>query len=125
MHTDGRFAYFYDFLTPFFFIYIGMQTDLAALVSTLHIGLVLFIAATFAKLISTAAPALLSMDRSDALALGVSMIPRAEIALVVMYACRAIDERIVPPEVFAGMVMVSLATCIVSPILLRRMLTRA
>lgn len=124
VHTDGRFTYFYDFLTPFFFIHIGMQTDLTALASTLDIGLVLFIAAAFAKFVSTVVPALLSMDRGDALTLGVSMIPRAEIALVVMYECRAIDERLIPPEAFAGMVLVSLATCIFSPILLRRMLSR-
>jgi hypothetical protein len=64
------------------------------------------------------------MNLKDALTIGVSMIPRAEIALVVMYECRAIDEQVVPPEVFAGMVMVTLGTCIVSPILLRRMLSR-
>lgn len=124
VHTDGRFGYFYDFLTPFFFIFIGMQTDLMPLISSFDTGLVLLVAAALAKFISTAAPALLSMSRNDALALGVSMMPRAEIALVVMYACRTIDERIVPPEVFAGMVIVSLGTCIVSPILLRRMLSK-
>jgi Kef-type K+ transport system membrane component KefB len=122
VHTDARFAYFYDFLTPFFFIYIGMQTDLGTLIRSIDIGLVLFVAAVFAKLVSTVAPALLTMNRNDAITLGVSMIPRAEIALVIMYECRAIDERIVPTEVFAAMVLVSLATCIVSPILLRRLL---
>ncbi len=125
VHTDGRFTYFYDFLTPFFFIHIGMQTDLTVMASSMDIGLILFAAAALAKLVSTAIPALLSMDGKDALMLGVGMMPRAEIALVVMYECRAIDERIVPSEVFAGMVLVSLATCIVAPILLRQMLSRA
>ena len=122
VHTDGRFVYFFELLTPFFFINIGMQTDLAALVQSVDIGLVLFVAAALAKVLSTAVPALLTMTRRDALTLGVSMIPRAEIALVVMYECRAIDERIVPPDIFAAMVLVSLASCIVAPILLRRML---
>lgn len=122
VRTDGSFTYFYDFLTPFFFIHIGMQTDLAVLLDSFDVGLVLFIAAALSKLVFTAAPALLSMGGRDALNLGVSMIPRAEIALVVVYECQAIDERIVPPEVFAGMVLVSLATSIVSPIALRRML---
>jgi Kef-type K+ transport system membrane component KefB len=67
----------------------------------------------------TTAPALLSMGRRDAMNLGFSMIPRAEIALVVIYECRQIDERIVPSEVFAGMVFVSLATSILSPVILR------
>jgi Kef-type K+ transport system membrane component KefB len=125
VHTDGRFLYFYDLLTPFFFIHIGMQIDLSSLVGNLGVGIVLFLAAAAAKLVSTALPAIVSMDKRDALILAVSMVPRAEIALVVLYACRAVDERIVPPDVFAAMVVVSLGTCIVSPILLRRMLSRA
>jgi Kef-type K+ transport system membrane component KefB len=63
------------------------------------------------------------MNKRDAVNLGVSMVPRAEIALVVIYECQAIDERIVPPEMFAGMVLVSLVTSIISPIALRRILT--
>lgn len=85
-------------------------------------GLVLFIAAALSKLVFTAAPALLSMAARDALNLSVSMIPRAEITLVVVYEYQAIDERIIPPAVLAGMVLVSLASSIVSPIALRRML---
>ena len=123
VRTDGRFSYIYDLLTPFFFIHIGMQTDVGALLSTLDIGLVLFIAAAGVKLVSTALPALLSMNRSHALMLGLSMVPRAEIALVVMYTCSAIDPALVPDDVFASMVLVSLATCIVAPVMLRKMLS--
>jgi Kef-type K+ transport system membrane component KefB len=122
VRTDGSFTYFYEFLTPFFFIHIGMQTDLTVLADVAGIGLLLFIAAVLSKLIFTFLPALLSMTLRDALNLGVSMIPRAEIALVVIYECRAIDERIVSPEVFAAMVFVALATSIAAPIALRQML---
>lgn len=120
VRTDGSFTYFYELLAPFFFIHIGMQVDLATLLQSLDIGLMLFVVAAGSKFLFTAAPALLSMQRRDAVNLGVSMIPRAEIALVVIYECRAIDASIVPDNVFAGMVLVSLATCIVSPIILRR-----
>ncbi|XOV84011.1 MAG: cation:proton antiporter [bacterium] len=122
VRTDGRFSYIYDLLTPFFFIHIGMQTDLGALLTALDIGFVLFIAAAAVKVVSTALPALVSMNRTHALMLGVSMVPRAEIALVVMYTCRAIDPTLVPDDVFASMVLVCLASCIVAPIMLRRML---
>ena len=122
VHSDAGFSYFYDLLTPFFFIHIGMQTDLSVLFSAIDVGLVLFVVAVLSKIIFTVLPALLSMNRGDALRLGVSMIPRAEIALVVIYECRAIDERLVSPEVFAGMVLVTLATCIASPVMLRRLL---
>jgi Kef-type K+ transport system membrane component KefB len=123
VRTDGRFSYIYDLLTPFFFIHIGMQTDVEALFTALDIGLVLFVAATGIKLVSAALPALLSMNRTHALMLGLSMVPRAEIALVVMYTCRAIDPALVPDDVFASMVLVSLATCIVAPVMLRKMMS--
>jgi Kef-type K+ transport system membrane component KefB len=122
VRTDGRFSYIYDLLTPFFFIHIGMQTDVTAMLSSLDLGVVLFIAATAVKVVSTALPALLSMNRRYALILGLSMVPRAEIALVVMYTCSLIDPGLVPAEVFASMVLVSLGTCIFAPVVLRRML---
>jgi Kef-type K+ transport system membrane component KefB len=122
VRTDGSFSYFYDFLTPFFFIHIGMQTDIGTLARALDTGFVLFVAAALAKLVFTGLPALLSMPRRDALTLGVSMIPRAEIALVVLYACQTVDPSVVPDEVFAGMVLASLITCIVSPLVTRRLL---
>jgi Kef-type K+ transport system membrane component KefB len=124
VRTDGGFTYLYEFLTPFFFIHIGMQVDPIALFGSLHVGLVLFVVASLSKLVFTMAPALLTMNRSDAFNLGVSMMPRAEIALVVIYECRAIAPGIVSPDVFAGMVLVALATSIVSPLILRKSLSR-
>ena len=123
VRTDGSFTYFYEFLTPFFFIHIGLQTDLTALADAVSVGIVLFVAAALSKLAFTYAAACASMPGRDALNLGVSMIPRAEIALVVIYECRAIDEDMVSHDVFAGIVLMSLATCIVAPVALRRMLS--
>ena len=122
VHTDARFGYFYEFLTPFFFIHIGMRTDLSALTETLGIGLVLLGVAALAKFLGVTGPALLTMPRKDAIELGVSMIPRAEIALVVMYQGLEFREGLVSAEIFAAMVLVSVGTCVVPPILLRRML---
>ncbi len=125
VRTDGSFTYFYEFLTPFFFIHIGMQVDMSALVEVLPLGLVLIAAAILAKFVFTAAPALLSMSKRDAAALGASMIPRAEIALVVVYECRAIEPSSVSAEVFAAMVLVAVTTCIASPVWVRRILRQA
>ncbi len=124
VRTDGGFTYLHELLAPFFFIHIGMQTDVAALAGAVDTGLLLLLAAAASKLIFTFLPAILSMGSREAMALGVSMIPRAEIALVVVYECRLIDPEIVPPTVFSGMVLVSLGTSMLSPILLRRLLDR-
>jgi Kef-type K+ transport system membrane component KefB len=48
VHSDAKFAYFYELFTPFFFINIGMQVDPAALVTALGLGMTLFVAAPHA-----------------------------------------------------------------------------
>ncbi len=123
VREEGRFQYFYDFLTPFFFVYIGLQTDLTLVLSELALGCMLLAAAVLSKVIGTYLPALLSVSREDALTLGLSMMPRAEIALVVLVEARAVNDAYVPDELFAAMIFVSLATCILTPILVRRRLT--
>jgi len=124
VRTDGRFAYFYEFLTPFFFIHIGMQVDPDVVLPSLDTGLILALVAASGKLVGIAVPALFMLDRSAALEMGVSMIPRAEIALVIVHQCRQLNEDYVSPEIYAGMVVVALATSVLSPLLLRHLLPR-
>lgn len=88
----------------------------------LGIVALLFLAAVLGKFAGVAGPALLSLGRNDAILLGISMIPRAQIALVIMYQCLQFGEDIVPAQIFTGMVLVLLATCILSLIVLRHML---
>lgn len=125
VRTSARFTYFYEFFTPFFFIYVGMQVEPDAFLTSVDVGIVLFVVAGLGKVIGVALPALLSLRVADAILLGISMIPRAEIALVVVYQCSQFGERVVPAPVLAGMVLVSLATSITSPMLLRRLLGKS
>lgn len=124
VRTEGRFSNFYEFLTPFFFIQIGMQVHPGAVVGSLGLGAVLFVFAVLGKFVGVAGTAWLSMRGRDAAVLGVSMIPRAEIALVVVYQCSLLEHSIVSREVFSAMVLVSVVTSVASPMLLRRMLGR-
>ena len=52
------------------------------------------------------------------------MIPRAEIVMVIMQQGQQLGNWAVSSEVFAAMTMVSAATCILSPLLLRPLLRR-
>lgn len=124
VRTDGRFGYFYEFLTPFFFIYIGMQVDPDVIFTSLDTGLILALAAASAKFVGVAGPALLALGKHPALLLGVSMIPRAEIALVIVHQCHQLNQEYVSAEVFAAMVVVALATSLLAPLPLRRLLAR-
>jgi Kef-type K+ transport system membrane component KefB len=122
VQTDARFAYFYEFFTPFFFVHIGMQVDPGAVSNAFVLGVLLFLVAVLAKFIGVSGVAGLLIKKSDAVLLGISMMPRAEIALVVLYQCSKVGVDIVSEEVFAAMVFVSLASSIFAPLLLRRVL---
>jgi hypothetical protein len=55
--------------------------DPGTVLSSLSIGLVLLVPAVLGKFVGVSLPALLTVSRLDAVRLGVSMVPRAEIAL--------------------------------------------
>lgn len=122
VHTNTRFGYFYEFLAPFFFIHIGMQIDPSTIVPAFGLASILFIPAALGKFLGVAAPSLRIVKRREAVLLGLSMIPRAEIAMVVIYQCRQLGDDIISDKVFAAMVVVSVMTSIVSPLLLRWLL---
>lgn len=120
VRTDAKFAYFYELFTPFFFIHIGMQIDPTSLIPSLDLGILLFIVAALGKFIGVAIPALRYLEKRNASLLGVSMIPRAEIALVIIFQCRQLGDEIISDELFAAFVFMSLASSIFSPLILRR-----
>jgi Kef-type K+ transport system membrane component KefB len=61
-------------------------------------------------------------DKKSALLIGISMIPRAEIALIVMQKGRGLGSQILPSNVFSAMILVCMITCTVVPLILRQIL---
>lgn len=118
-HAYGAFL---DLFMPFFFIGIGLTLAPGALVSALTLGLPLVAVAIAGKLIGTTAPALLATDWTGAILLGTSMVPRAEIAMIVMQRGQA--QGHVPQDVFGAMVLVTATTCVITPFVLKRLLRR-
>jgi len=114
----------YEFFTPFFFIGIGLDIDPNTLTNALGPGFVLLVVAIVGKLIGTWLPAVPAVGWSNALLVGISMVPRAEIAMVIIRRGRLLGEWAVPPHVFSAMVGVSFATCIIAPIVLHYALRR-
>ena len=96
-------------------------------VSGLGIAGLLLAVAVVGKVVGAALPARLLSGGvvagwHGALLIGVSMMPRAEIAMVVMSEGRLLGDWAVPPELFSAMVLVVLATSIVAPLIIARML---
>jgi len=122
--TEKSFQDVYAFVTPFFFISIGFNIDPDALTQALQIGMVLTVAALLGKLLGDGLPSWLLIGGSSAALIGASMIPRAEIAMVIMHQGQQLGPEVVPPSVYAGMVMVSGVTCLLAPLALNPLLKR-
>lgn len=110
-----------DFLTPFFFIGLGLLVKMSAFIVALWPAALLLVAAIVGKLVGVGVPAWPRLGPGMALLLAVSMIPRSEIAMIVMQRGLQVG---VSERAFAAMVIISLVTVLVAvlavPWLLRR-----
>ncbi len=121
---ESSFMPIYDFFSPFFFITIGLQLDPAALMAALGPGLLLAAAAIGAKLLAVGLPLWGLRGRATGLLVGASMVPRAEIAMVILQRGQALEGGPVTPRLYNAMVLVCAVTCIGAPFAVRRLLQR-
>lgn len=122
--AERSFRYLYALVTPFFFINIGLQMQPANLGGGLLLGLVLLAAATVGKFMGVGIPALLMNDVRSAVLLGASMMPRAEITMVVMGESRRMGDWAVTDQVYTAVMLVIVITCLATPLLLDVLLRR-
>ena len=121
---EASFLPLYEFFTPFFFLVIGLDITIGAMEHSIPLVLALFAAAVAGKLIANGIPLWFMKGLPGALLIGTSMVPRAEIAMIVMQKGAQLGENIMPPELFSAMAMVSILTCALAPISVRPMLER-
>ncbi len=121
---DASFGILSEFFVPFFFIHIGLSLSLEALPSAVALGLGLTIVAVIGKLVGIWLPTRLTTGVASATLISISMLPRAEITMVILQKAQALGNDVMPPRVFGGMVMMSLLTCVVTPLCLRPLLQR-
>lgn len=124
VREDQAYRVLHDFLAPFFFIGIGLKLEPAALTGAIGAGTVLLVAAVAGKLIGTALPARWAAPRGSALPIGVSMVPRAEIAMVIIDQARRFGPDVVPPTLYGAMTLVTLVTCAATPSLVQYLLSK-
>lgn len=116
------------FLVPVFFVLMGMRTDLASFAQKGVLGLA--IALTVVGVIGKLAAGLGVFGKKglDRLSIGIGMIPRGEVGLIfanIGLGLTVAGERIVSPAVFSAIVVVVMATTMVTPPLLKWSLSRA
>ncbi|MBI2817155.1 MAG: cation:proton antiporter [Acidobacteria bacterium] len=115
-----------SFLVPIFFVSMGIRTDLRsfASLSVLQLAAVLTIAAILGKQLSSLGVLGKGVDR---LSVGIGMIPRGEVGLIFANAGLALmigNQRVVNQHVFSAVVVMVIATTILTPPALKWSLER-
>lgn len=107
-----------ELLVPFFLAGIGLHFDISAFAngSTLGLAGVIFVAAVASKFIGCGLGAV-RMGRTDALRVGVGMVPRGEVGMVV--AQLGLRMGVMGDAVYGIVVFMSVATTLVAPPLLK------
>ena len=121
---QGSFMPLYELFSPFFFIGIGMHVDPAALGSALNLSAVLAVAAFAVKIVGNGLPVWMLRDLPSAALIGTSMVPRAEITMVIMQHGLNQGAWAVPPKIFNAMVLVSILSCTLAPLIVQLLLVR-
>jgi Kef-type K+ transport system membrane component KefB len=113
----------YSWLVPIFFVSIGLETNALALgLEGLPFALIIVLVAMLSKVIGGGAGARLGgFSNREALRLGVGMASRGEVGLIVASVGLGVD--LIGETVFASVVIMVLATTLVTPILLRMLLS--
>ncbi|MEP7287884.1 MAG: cation:proton antiporter [Chloroflexota bacterium] len=109
----------YGLLVPVFFISIGLRTNLRDLDSS-HIPFTIALLATAiaSKIIGSGLGARLTgFDNQSALRVGVGMVSRGEVGLII--ATVGLQAGVIPASIFPAIVLVTLATTVVTPPLVR------
>ncbi|RDC72334.1 cation:proton antiporter [Rhodovulum sp. 12E13] len=121
---DTGFTGLYHLFTPFFFIGIGLSLEPAAFASALGAGAALAAVAVAGKVVGAGLPALVATGATGAALIGVSMVPRAEITMIIMERGQRLGDWAVPDDLYAAFVLVSAITCLVAPVSLEVMFRR-
>jgi Kef-type K+ transport system membrane component KefB len=107
-----------QFLVPVFFVVIGMQVDVPAILDgALVFGIVLSVLAVIGKVVGAGGPGLLvGFNARGSMRISIGMVPRGEVALIIAgigLASGAIDS-----EIFGVVILMTIVTTIVAPVFL-------
>jgi len=106
-----------------FFVSLGVLADLRAFsLSEMGFMFALTFAAILSKLIGAGLPALwLGKSLNEAKVIGMGLVPRGEVAMVI--ALLALNDGVIQQPAFASLILMSLLTMIITPLVLKRWLS--
>lgn len=121
---EGSFEPVYDLFAPFFFVSIGLDLAPQALGEALWLGLGLAAVAVASKVLANGAVVWALKGPAAALLVGASMVPRAEIALVIAQRGVHGGGEMMSQHVYAGVILMAVITCVAGPLAVRWLLRR-
>jgi len=115
----------YAWLVPVFFVSVGLEANARVLgVQDVPFAALIVVVAMLSKVLGCGLGALLGgLTRREALQLGVGMSSRGEVGLIV--ASAGLSANLIGERTFASVVLMVLATTILTPIMLRAVYPRA
>ncbi len=109
------------FLTPIFFVYMGLKVDLLAFGQGSIIGFALVLTAV--AIIGKQASSLGVLEKGlDRFSIGLGMIPRGEVGLIFASIGASLyigQERVITPDVYSAVVIMVIITTMITPPLLK------
>ncbi|TZE81294.1 cation:proton antiporter [Calorimonas adulescens] len=113
----------YLVFTPIFFVSIGLKADIKTLTEGIVFSLIIIAASVVGKIIGCGLMAkAVGFDWKGALSVGIGMIPRGEVALIIVNL--GLKMGIVTPRLFTTSVLVVLVTTLITPPLLKMSFSR-
>ncbi|MBS3176598.1 cation:proton antiporter [Candidatus Woesearchaeota archaeon] len=111
----------FGFLIPLFFVWIGVKTDVTQILPNLGFIFLLFAIATVGTVGGSIIAVMLAKGSfREGLILGFGLNPKGDLELVII--ALALQSSLITPQLFAVIVVMSLLTTFVSPIVFKRLL---
>ena len=88
------------------------------------LGGALVLVAVHGKVIGAGWPALMTTGLAGATLIGISMVPRAEIAMIIAQQGSDLGDWAMPAEAYSSLAMISVVTCLLSPLAIRWMIRK-
>ncbi|WP_372674866.1 cation:proton antiporter [Aquicoccus sp.] len=119
---DEAFGILLTVFGPFFFVAIGLSVDITVPVEGMGLAAALAGMALIGKLLGAGLPAAAMRGWRQGALIGFSMVPRAEIFLLVMLFGLTLGPWAVPQVLYNAAVLASIVTCIIGPAIVGMML---
>ncbi|MBS3137941.1 cation:proton antiporter [Candidatus Woesearchaeota archaeon] len=108
----------FGFLVPMFFIWIGLTTDVPSIIDNIWLAIIFFAIAC----VGTIGGTILGVMRAkgsfnEGLLIGIGLNPKGDVELVL--AAFALQAGIISKGVFSALVLMAIATTLISPVLFR------